>query len=63
MVPSSVLAVAVDGERLLCSGFSHSKTNCFGSLEFVADCFSRLNLSPMGDCSDTDVTGSARSGP
>jgi hypothetical protein len=35
----------------MCGGFSLGKTVHFGSLEFIANCFDSLSLSPMG--SDT----------
>jgi hypothetical protein len=63
LIPSSVLTVAADSERLSCGGFSLSETICFGSLEFIADHFSGLSLSPMGDGSDAIIMGSAYSGP
>jgi hypothetical protein len=48
MVPSLVLIIAIGGECLLCDGFSLGETICFGSLEFIADRFGGLILSPMG---------------
>jgi hypothetical protein len=45
MVYSSMLTIATDGERLTCGGFSLKETICFGSLEFIADCFGVLSLS------------------
>jgi hypothetical protein len=63
MVPSSVLIVAADGECLLCGGFSLSKTICFWSLEFIANCFGGLSVSPMGDDSDAIVMDSTHGGP
>jgi hypothetical protein len=37
MVPSCVITVIVDGERLTCSGFSLGKTIRLGRFEFIAD--------------------------
>jgi hypothetical protein len=62
-VPSSVLVIAADGECLSCGGFSLGETICFGGLEFIADRFSGLSLSPMGDGSDAIIMGSACGGP
>jgi hypothetical protein len=62
MVPSSVLAVSTDYERLACGGFSYSKTIHFGSPEFITDRFGGLSLSPMGSDSDAAIMGSIRSG-
>jgi hypothetical protein len=63
MVPSSVTTVATDGERLMCDGFSLSETIHFVSLEFMADCFDDLGLSPRRDGLDAIVMGSTRSRP
>jgi hypothetical protein len=63
MVPTSVLTVTADSERLSCGGFSLGETIRFGSLEFITDCFSGLSLSPMGDSSDAVTMGSTHSGP
>jgi hypothetical protein len=57
MVPSSVLTVATNGERLSCGGFSLSETIHFRGLEFIVNRFSGLSLSPMGDGSDAIITG------
>jgi hypothetical protein len=46
MVASSVLAVAADDEQMSCGGFSLNESIHFGSLEFIADCFGGLSLSP-----------------
>jgi hypothetical protein len=63
MVHSSTLAVSTDSEHLTCSGFFLSKTDCFGSLEFVTDCFSNLSLSPRRNDSGATFMGSTHSGP
>jgi hypothetical protein len=47
MVHSSALTISTDGERWTCSGFSLREITGFGSLEFIADCFGGLSLSPM----------------
>jgi hypothetical protein len=62
MVHSSVPTIATDGERLMCGGFSHDETILFGSLEFIADCFGDLSLSPKGSDSGAIFVGSSRSG-
>jgi hypothetical protein len=48
MVHSSALAVATDGERLMCSGFSLDETVRFESLEFIADYFRARASLPRG---------------
>jgi hypothetical protein len=55
MVPASVLTVAAGGECLLCGGFSRGKTIRFESLEFIADHFGGMSLSPMWDGSNAVV--------
>jgi hypothetical protein len=57
MVPSSVLPVAVDDERLSCDVFSFDETIRFGSLEFIANRFGGLSLSSMWDNSGVAVMG------
>jgi hypothetical protein len=54
MVPSFVLAVSNDGERLACGGFSSGETIHFGGVEFIVDHFGDLSLTPRG--SDSDAT-------
>jgi hypothetical protein len=63
MVHSSALAVSTDSEHLMCSGFFLSKTDCFGSLEFITDCFGNLSLSPRRNDSGATLMGSTHSGP
>jgi hypothetical protein len=63
MIPSSVPAVAGDGERLLCGLFSLGKTFRFRSLEFITGCFSGLSRSPMGNGSDATNMGSTHGRP
>jgi hypothetical protein len=62
MVYSSVLTVPTDGECLMCSGFSLNETVHFGSLEFIADCFDGLSLSPRGNDSGIAFMGTTHSG-
>jgi hypothetical protein len=63
MVPSFVLAVSIDGERLTCGGFYLSKIIHFWSLQFITDCFRDLSLSPRRNDLDAGFMGSTRSGP
>jgi hypothetical protein len=46
MVPSFVITVAVEGECLMCGGFSLSETIHLGSFEFITDYIGGLSLSP-----------------
>jgi hypothetical protein len=63
MVPSSVLAIFADGECLTYDGFSHGETIHLWSLEFIANRFSGLSLSPRGSDSDATLVGSTCGGP
>jgi hypothetical protein len=63
MVPSTVLTIAANDEHPSCNIFSLSDTIRFGSVEFIADHFSSLSLSPMGDGSDAAVMFSTYGGP
>jgi hypothetical protein len=54
MVPSYVITVVADGERLTCGGFSLCKTIHFGNFEFIVNYFGGLSLSPRkGDIGAT----------
>jgi hypothetical protein len=44
MVPSSVIIVATDGERLSCDGFCLGETIHLGNFEFITDYFNGLSL-------------------
>jgi hypothetical protein len=57
MIPSSALAFSIDGEHLMCSGFSLSKTVRLGSFEIITDYFGGLSLSPRRGNSDTAFIG------
>jgi hypothetical protein len=48
MVHSSMLIVSTIRERLMYGDFSLGEIVCFGSLEFIADFFGCLSLSPGG---------------
>jgi hypothetical protein len=61
MVHSLTLAITIDGEHLTCGGFSLGETVRFGSLEFIADCFGGLSLSPKGSDSGTVLMGTMHS--
>jgi hypothetical protein len=62
MVHSSALAVSNDVERLMCAGFSLGETICFGSLEFIINCFGGLSLSPKGCDPGTALMGTTCNG-
>jgi hypothetical protein len=62
MVTFLALAVAADSERLACDVFSLGETICFGSLEFIADRFGGLSLSPMRGGSGAAIMGSTHGG-
>jgi hypothetical protein len=62
MVPSSALAIAADGECLMCCGFSLRKTVCLGNFEFIVDYFSSLSISPRWGDEGAAFMGLTRSG-
>jgi hypothetical protein len=57
MVPSSVFIAATGSEHLSCDGFSLGETISFGNLEFIADLFGGLSLSPLRDGSGVIIMG------
>jgi hypothetical protein len=62
MVATSAITIATDGERLTCGGFSLSETVHLGILEFIADYFCGLSLSPRRGNSGAAFMGSTHSG-
>jgi hypothetical protein len=62
MVPSSAIAIAASGERLMCGGFSLSETVRIGTFEFITGDFGALSLSLRRGDAGTAFMGSTRSG-
>jgi hypothetical protein len=62
MVPSSSIAVAVDGEHLACGGFSLGENVHLRNFEFIVDYFSGLSLSSRRADEGTTFVGSTRRG-
>jgi hypothetical protein len=62
MVPSYLIAVAADGECLMCGGFSLCETVHLRNFEFITDYFSGLSLSPIRGDKVATFMGSTRSG-
>jgi hypothetical protein len=60
MVPSSAFVAAIGGERSPSDVFSLGETICLRSVEFVANRFGGLSLSPLEDGSCAIVTDPAR---
>jgi hypothetical protein len=58
MVPSSVLTIVVDSERLSSDVFSFGETIHFGSLKFITDRFGGLSISSIGDSLGVTIMGS-----
>jgi hypothetical protein len=62
MIPSSVITIAANSERLMCDGFSLGETVHLGNFEFIADYFGGLSLFPRRGDSGVAIMGSTRSG-
>jgi hypothetical protein len=62
MVPSSLTAIAADGEHLTCGGFSLGESLRLGNFEFITDYFSGLSLSPRWGNEGVIFMGSTHSG-
>jgi hypothetical protein len=59
---SPKLTFVADGNNQTGIGLTLGETICFGSLEFTADCFSNLSLSPEGNHSGAVFVGMVHSG-
>jgi hypothetical protein len=55
MIPSAMITVAADGERLMCGGFFIGETVRFGNFELIAEYFGDLSLSPRRGDSQWDT--------
>jgi hypothetical protein len=62
IVPSSVISIAADGERLMCGGISLGETICLGNFKFIAGYFGDRSLSPRRGDAGAVFMGSTRSG-
>jgi hypothetical protein len=62
IVHSPKLIIIIDGNRQTDIGFALGETICFGSLKFITDHFSNLNLSPEGNDSGVVFLGMVQSG-
>jgi hypothetical protein len=62
MVHSSTLTVTTNGEHLTSGGFSLIESVHFGSLEFIADYFGSLSVSPKGSDSGVIFIGMTHNG-
>jgi hypothetical protein len=62
MVLSSSIAIAADGEHLMCGGFSLHEPVHLGHFEFIADYFSGLSLYPRRCDEGAIFVGSTHSG-
>jgi hypothetical protein len=57
MVHSPKYIIIANGKSLASVGFALGKIICFGSLEFIANRFGDLSLSPEGNCSSAVFVG------
>jgi hypothetical protein len=62
MVSLSSITITADGERLMCGGFSLSKTIRLGNFEFIANYFGSLSIYHKRGDSGTTFMGSTHSG-
>jgi hypothetical protein len=62
MVPSSSIAITAVGEHLACGGFSLGEPVRLGNIEFIADYFDSLSLSPRRGNESVVFVGSTHSG-
>jgi hypothetical protein len=62
LVPSSVIAIAVDGEHLTCSGFSLGETIHLENFKFIADFFGGMSFTPRRGDESAAFLGSTHSG-
>jgi hypothetical protein len=58
-----MLAISADSECLTCGDSSLGKTVRFGSLDFIADCFGGVSLSPRWSDLGAAFMGSTHSRP
>jgi hypothetical protein len=62
MVPSSLIAIATNGEHVTCGGFSQGEPVHLENFEFIVDYFGGLSLSPRGSNEGAIFVGSTCSG-
>jgi hypothetical protein len=62
MIPSSSIAIAVDGEHLTCGGFFLGEIVHLGNFEFITDHIDGMSLSPKRGDKGAAFMGSTCSG-
>jgi hypothetical protein len=62
MVPSSLITIIADDERLACGGLSLDEPIFLGNMEFIIDYFSGSSLSPRRGNEGVIFVGSTHSG-